>query len=308
MRWYPPPWRERYGDEMAALLEDSYATAGEVPRRQRVSLAWSGLRERARSAGLVGWSGDPDARVRGGSVLVLCGWACYIVAGALFGKLTDRWSTESSHAGHWVATGGFGGLAVAWGVGCLIVLLGALMVVPPFVRLLAAGRWREVARPVVASIVSAVVALGSLGFLVARAHGMSAHDRNGGSPLSSALFVIVGAMVFVAVGCATGAAVSVARRVDLSRPLVRTLGVMAIGLVGVMALALVSLVTWWASEATHSIGFLSQSIGNGEPYSSSVVPPTLLATGLLMTLGLGLGLVGLVRIVDSLGEEGRAAA
>jgi len=100
----------------------------------------------------------------------------------------------------------------------------------------------------------------------------------------------------------------VARRLDLSRPLVLTLGVMAVGLVGLMALAWVSLVIWWATEATHSIGFLSQSIGNGAPYSSSVVPPTLLAAGLLMTIGLGLGLFGLVRIVGSLGDGGRAVA
>lgn len=308
VRWYPQQWRERYGDEMAALLEDSYATAGEVPRRQRVSLAWSGLAERARSAGLVGWSAEPDTRVRAGSLLVLCGWAFYIVAGAMFGKLTDRWSTESSHGSHWVATGSFSLVAVAGVVGCLIVLLAAVMVLPAFVRFLAAGRWHEVARPVVVSIASGVVALGLLGFLVVRAHGMSAHDRNGGSPLYSALFLIVGAVVFLAVGCATGAAVAVARRVDLSRPLVRTLGVMAIGLVGAMALAWASLVIWWATEATNSIGFLSQSMGNGEPYSSSVVPPTLLASGLLTTVGLGLGLFGLVRIVGSLGDGGRVVA
>ena len=308
MRWYPPQWRERYGDEMAALLEDSYVSAAEVPPRQRVSLACSGLGERARSAGLVGWSAEPDARARAGSLLVLCGWAFYIVAGAMFAKLTDRWSAQSSHGSHWVATGSFSAVAVAGVVGCLIVLLAAAMVVPAFVRLLTAGRWHEVARPVVVSISSAVVALGLFGYLVARAHGMSAHDRHGYSALYSALFMLVGATVFLAIGCATGAAVAVARRLDLSRPLVLTLGVMAVGLVGLMALAWISLVIWWATEATHSIGFLSQSIGNGAPYSSSVVPPTLLAAGLLMTIGLGLGLFGLVRIVGSLGDGGRAVA
>jgi len=144
--------------------------------------------------------------------------------------------------------------------------------------------------------------------LVARAHGMSAHGRNGGDPFYAVFLVIVGLTCVVAVGCATAAAVSVARRVVLSRHMLRTLAVMAIGLVSVMALALVSLVTWWASEAVHSQGFLAQSIGNGVPFTSSVAPPTLLASGLLMTLGLALGLTGLIRIVGSLGSADRSLA
>jgi len=143
---------------------------------------------------------------------------------------------------------------------------------------------------------------------VARAHGMSAHGRNGGDPFYGALFVFVGLMCFAAVGCATAAAVSVARKVELSRRVLRTLGAVAIGLVGMMGLALLSLVTWWASEAVHSPGFLAQGIGNGVPFNSSVAPPTLLASGLLMTVGLALGLAGLIRVVGSLGPADRSFA
>jgi hypothetical protein len=75
-----------------------------------------------------------------------------------------------------------------------------------------------------------------------------------------------------------------------------------------MGLALLSLVTWWASEAVHSPGFLAQAIGNGVPFNSSVVPPTLLASGLLMTVGLALGLAGLIRVVGSLGPADRSPA
>jgi hypothetical protein len=83
---------------------------------------------------------------------------------------------------------------------------------------------------------------------------------------------------------------------------------MAIGLVGVMALALVSLVAWWASEAAHAPRFLAQVIGNGMPFQSSVAPPTLLASGVLMVVGLALGLAGVVRIVGSLGAGNGAVA
>ena len=49
LRWYPSPWRTRYGDEMTALLEDTYAAAGDVPIRHRPGLCRRG--ERAGRAG-----------------------------------------------------------------------------------------------------------------------------------------------------------------------------------------------------------------------------------------------------------------
>jgi hypothetical protein len=48
LRWYPASWRERYGDELVALLEDrSYG--GRLTLHARLELAWAGLRERVHS-------------------------------------------------------------------------------------------------------------------------------------------------------------------------------------------------------------------------------------------------------------------
>lgn len=308
MRWYPPQWRERYGDEMAALLEDSYATASEVPLRQRVSLAWSGLGERARSAGLVGSSQPPDVRLRGGSLWVLCGWAFYVAAGVIFAKTADHWSTGAPAAGHWVATGGFNVVGAAAGVGIVIVFLAALVVLPAFVRFLASGGWGDVRRPILVAIGSFAASAVLFVVLVAWAHSLNGHDRNGGLPIYGWFFVLVSLVFFAALGCGTAAALAVARRVELSHRTLRLLGLMAVALVGMMGLALVSLVAWWSSEAVHAPAFLNQVIGNGVPFQSSVVPPTLLMSGVLMMIGLVLGVVGLVRIVCSLGPGGRALA
>jgi hypothetical protein len=308
MRWYPSQWRERYGDELAALLEDTYATASEVPLRQRLGLAWSGLGERARSAGLVGWSQSPDLRLRGGSLLVLCGWSFYVVAGAIFAKSADHWSSGSPSAGHWVAAGGFNVVGATAGAGTLLVLLAAGVVLPGFVRFVRSGGWREVRRPILVSLGSFAASALLFVILVAWAHSLSGHDRNGGLPIYGWFFVLVSLVFFAALGCGTAAAIAVARRVELSHRTLRALGLMAIALVGVMALTIVSLVAWWTSEAVHAPGFLAQVIGNGMPFQSSVVPPTLLASGVLMVFGLALGLAGLVRIVGSLGRGGRAVA
>jgi hypothetical protein len=238
----------------------------------------------------------------------LCGWAFYVIAVAMFVKISDRWSTTSPRPGHWVATGGISVLAVAMGIGCVLVLLAAVLVVPAFIRFLRAGRWREVRRPVVVAVLSVALSAALFSITVARAHGMSTQARNGGDAFYSALFLAMGLVFFVAVGCATAAVVSVARRLELSRATLRALGGMAIALVGLMALTLFSLVAWWATEAAHSPGFLAETVGNGAPWSSTVVPPTLLAAGLLMTAGLAVGLFGLVRIVGSFGAGDSALA
>lgn len=47
LRWYPAPWRRRYGDELVALLDDSYGE-GHLGWRVRMSLLQSGVRERIR--------------------------------------------------------------------------------------------------------------------------------------------------------------------------------------------------------------------------------------------------------------------
>jgi hypothetical protein len=292
---------------MTALLEDTYANAGAVPLRQRVSLAISGLAERTRSLGMAGWSEDPDVRLRGGSLLVLCGWAFYVVAGAIFAKTADHWFTSRSPAGRWVAAGSLNVIGVTAVIGSLAVLVAALVALPAFVRFVRAGRWHEVRAPVAVAVVSVAVSAILFVVMVQWAHNLSAHDRNGGLPIYGWFFVAVSLTFLTALASATVAAVSVGRRLDLSRPTLRALGVMAVGIVGLMGLTLVSLVAWWASEAVHAPGFLAQTIGNGMPYASSVVPPTLLASGLCMVVGLAMGVAGLVRVVGSLGPVGGRA-
>lgn len=163
LRWYPERWRVRYGDELVALLEDTYASAGDVPWRHRATMARHGLAERARAGDFLGEQAGPNERMRAGSRLVLCGWALCLVGFALYGKATDNWSAGTPAADRWVAGTGFGLVAVAALVGCLTVLVAALVAAPGFVRLLRAGRWREVRTAVAAAAASASGAVGLLG-------------------------------------------------------------------------------------------------------------------------------------------------
>jgi len=49
LRWYPRAWRERYGDEFLALVEDTL-DGREPGWRLHLSVVWAGLRERGRRA------------------------------------------------------------------------------------------------------------------------------------------------------------------------------------------------------------------------------------------------------------------
>ena len=123
IRWYPPEWRERYGPEMTALLEDTYATPGAVPWRARMGLLRFGLAERARAAGLYGSAPGPAEQVRAGSVLVLCGWALFLVTGAIFAKFADNWSVAAPSTARWVASDSYDAVAVLAALGCALVAL-----------------------------------------------------------------------------------------------------------------------------------------------------------------------------------------
>ncbi len=308
IRWYPPRWRSRYGGEMTALLEDSYAAAADVPLRDRFGLARAGLAERARETGLVGPGQGAADRLRTGSVLVLCGWALVLAAGAIFAKFTDNWSVGTRDADRWVASTGYHTVVVAGGAGSLLVLVAALVVLPAFVRLVRRGGWHTVRRPVYRALACGALAVVLVGGTVAWAHHLSQHDRNGGLPLYGAMFVVTGLAMATALGAATAAAATVGRRVDLGTRPLRALGLMAVGLAGIMVLVFAGIVSWWASESVRAPGVLLNGMGNGLPYTSRVVPPTLLMVGLLTTIGLALALAGSVRIVRAVRVVGRGRA
>jgi hypothetical protein len=91
LSWYPEPWRRRYGDELAVLMEDQLD--GRTPSaRFRVSVALAGLRERGHQSGIVGRGSAPIERVRAGTLLVLCAWTGFAVAGASFSKLSEHFA------------------------------------------------------------------------------------------------------------------------------------------------------------------------------------------------------------------------
>jgi hypothetical protein len=146
LRWYPARWRDRYGAELSAMIEDDLGG-----RRPTVSYRWaiarSGLNERLRDAGLLGDSVPPAERVRGGALIVLCAFALFVIPGVAFAKISEHWD-QSIHRGpprHLPAVffNLLGSLAVACGVA---VALAALALLLTFVKFVRAGGWPAIRR------------------------------------------------------------------------------------------------------------------------------------------------------------------
>jgi hypothetical protein len=138
LRWYPRSWRERYGEELMALMEDQ---SGErAPTRSvKMSLVWAGLRERFHGSGLVGAQRSPAERARAGSLLVLCAWTAFTLAGASFSKGSEHFARAVPVGSRRVPQGAYDVVAALGAIGVTLVVLGAVAALPGFFGLSAAG-------------------------------------------------------------------------------------------------------------------------------------------------------------------------
>jgi hypothetical protein len=145
MRWYPPAWRQRYGDEMLALLEDSYVDG--VPWHGCVALARAATIEQLRETTLIGPSAGWRDSARSGSLLVLCGWAAFMVAGAAFAKFAEHWESAIPGSGaRQLPALAYDIVQVAAFVGVLIVALATVVAIPSFIRMVRAGDFGRAGR------------------------------------------------------------------------------------------------------------------------------------------------------------------
>ena len=301
LRWYPASWRDRYGDELAALLKDTYAN-GPIPLRSRLSLARAGSVERLNHHG-IGPAGGPYERVRSGSLLVLCAWVVVVVAGSAFAKTSEHWDAATPRADRSLPAAGYGAVQWAALTGLAVVAVAAALCLPPFLRKVRQGGWPGIRRPILrATGLTVVTGLAGLG-TVLWAHHLTGPQRNG-SDWSYSVVALMGA-VLVAATLASWAVAIVDTVVTLPIP-VRTLRACA-GLALLLMLAMVVVfggtVVWWLGVAAHAPGFLGQG-PTGAP--GDAFPVQLAAAGLLMVVGLTVAACGAWRVTRSVSSLVRA--
>ena len=211
LRWYPRAWRQRYGEEFLAMVEDGLD--GQRPTwRLTVSVAWAGLRQRGRAL----FSGRTLARGarRIDSVLDSWWWPSVATANILaFLPAAVGASTPGGRA--WQVTAALDALVAVMALIGLAVLAGGLVAFPAFRRFLRAGGWATVWWRVAWAAGASVVAGGALTGLVLWSRSQTFAQLN----LSAAYFgwVTVTTMALIgALGLWTSAAKATARHLDLS--------------------------------------------------------------------------------------------
>jgi hypothetical protein len=294
LRWYPSAWRDRYGDELVALLEDELD--GAAPGiRLRLSLASSGIRQRARTSGLAGSSADAALRLRSGALVVLVGWAILLIGGAAFAKSSEHFSFAEPPSAQALARGAYSAVAALALVCGILVLAGMALAVPATVRHLRGGGWPVVRRRVVVAT-AAVIGTGLVTVgLSAWAHHLDVHARNGGDAAYAAAFLAWGVLTAVTLGLVLAAGVALARRISLTRAVLRVEGALAVAVAVLVAAVTAATGLWWAAMARGAPWFLAGTRPGTKP--SPVTVQLVLIEGCLVlaTLVAGYGAVRTAR-------------
>ncbi|MBV8479840.1 MAG: hypothetical protein JOY72_05995 [Actinobacteria bacterium] len=220
LRVYPRRWRDRYGDELLALLE-----AEPLTWRARANVVAAGLVERTRGSGP-------------GHLRVLWGWAFFVVGGMAFQKTSEHWQGVFPSGHLATPTVAFDTVQVAAVIGSAAVLAGVALALPAFVRDLRRGGWTALRRPLLAAASGTIVAAASLLVL--------SHDH------ALAVGVVFVLSAIFALFASTHAAVAAARRL----PSQRVYSVLATGVTLTMVVMVGAATAWFAAVTVRSPSFV----------------------------------------------------
>jgi hypothetical protein len=296
LRCYPPAWRARYGEELEDLIVEAGRGRG-MSWRVLLDIAGAGGRERLRAAGLTGDAVPPGERSRAGSLLVLCAWVLFVVAGLGVQKSSEHWQSVTPASSQGLPALAFGALVVAAALGSALVLAGIGCAAPSLIAFARRGGWREIRGAVVRAALITVFGVASTLALVIVAHRMSNAQREG-HDLAYALGF--GAWAVVILACLitwTVAGVDTARRLVLSARLLRLEAWLAAAVSTSMAAMTIATAVWWAALADAAPWFFS---GRPAGTSGSAIMPQLVVAMLLMLVATPLSAAGAFRALGSL--------
>jgi hypothetical protein len=301
LRWYPKAWRDRYGDELLAMMED---TLGERPvtLRFRLSIALAGIREQAHAVGLAGETVPQSEVVRAGGVAVVTAWAVFILAGAAFAKLSEHGNEAVAASGSPLAEDSYRIMVVLAVAAAMAVVAGAALAARPLFRLLRDDGGLVLRRRLSVAATLSMIAAAATAGLVLMAHRLPPADvETGARPYGVAFIgwaIVIAAAVAAWVSFGTGAV----RRVAFSR---RALAIESV-LAATVAVAMVAMTVvtgvWWVAVADRAPWFL-HGAAPGTPGSAFDLRLALVVT--LMVLADAVAAVGVVRMGAGWASAGR---
>ena len=238
LRWYPRAWRERYGEELLALIQDTL-DEGRPTWRLRLGVVRGGLRERAHQARQA--VGEVIKRPSGLDL-----WAKMLAAGTIVAILPQNLSESPPPARGWQAVAAFDALLAAVALTGAVVVASGLAALPALVRFLQAGGWPKIRRRVVWAAGATVVAGGALAGLVLAAGSRSPAQVNA-SYAYLAGFLATGLAITAAIGLWAIAAAAMARHLTLD-PRLRAVQLVLVAVTpAAVTVVLATLNLWWSA-------------------------------------------------------------
>jgi hypothetical protein len=228
--------------------------------------------------------------------VVLTAWAAFVIAGASFAKFSEHFDQALPHnsGAHRVPDLAFTVLQTVAGVASVLVVAGALLAAPSFVRFMRTGGWTSLRSHILRALACTALTVVVTVPLLLWAHHLTPHQRNGGFHWYGGLFLMWSGLIAMTLAWWTVAAVAAGRRVDLPRAILAVEATLAAAIAGAMVVMVGATVLWWGAMAKDAPAFLNASPG-GAPGSPWDI--WLIATVVLMTAAMGIATAGVVREV-----------
>ena len=214
LRWYPRAWRERYGEELLALIQDTL-DEGRPTWRLRLGVVRGGLRERVHQAVRAGTA----AAKRTSTGLLIT-----VVAAMILGSLPWDLKASLPPARAWQKTAAFDALVGAFAVTGVVVLASGLVAAPAFIAFLREGGWQQIRRRVAWAAGATVAAGGGLAGLFLAERSMSSAQVNhswayGIGVVATTAALVVASGLWASAVTATAKHLKLATRARAAQPL-----------------------------------------------------------------------------------------
>ncbi len=202
---YPATWRERYGEEFAALLDDC-----QLPPLYVLDIVRGALDARLHEAQLTGRILPMMNRTRRAEITIFCAWIAFVVAGLAFQRMSEYDDFQNAGATYPAIGVSFFAIQAGAAIALLAVLVGGVPI-----ALFAFTRALEQRRYGVALLfgvpVLAFAALAVYIKIVSGISGVTSQDASGPTTLGKELFlglIVLFALAAIASAWAVSAAIS----------------------------------------------------------------------------------------------------
>jgi hypothetical protein len=234
--------------------------------------------------------------VRGASLLVLCAWGIFVIAGSAFAKYTEHWPLATPHGDYRVPAAAMVAVQAAAAAGVLVIVIAGLLTLPALVGLVRSEGWRSIWVPLRPSVAS--VAVAGLASIVVIAWNQHLGSSPGGNvPMGLRVVAVAGGLLVVgALAVCCGSIAAIVYRLRLSHRVTLALGVLAVAMTGVLLVIFGGALTWWISTAIHAPWFFGSLVPRSP---SSPAPLAMIVLGTMMLSGLVLAAIGAARIAGA---------